>query len=334
VSKQTFANKLRAVAAIIDNRAHDDPLNITLELTRRCNARCDYCNHWQEQRQTEQDLADYVAVVRRFRPFSVTICGGEPFMRKDALEIIRAVVDEPGWRYVSIITNGWFLSEDRARKLIDTGIDQVNVSLNFPDERQDIDRRLPGLFKRISHIVPWMAERGVTVQLNSIIMNDNLEDVVPLAHLAHRWGASVMYTLYSELPADNHGHLFPPDRQPKLFAVLDELSRVKRQLPGVVANAQWYFDMIPAYVSGAVIDGCTAGKKTLHISPGGMVRPCAELPPVGHYSEYDHRAAAPVTCTRCFQACRGEVQAPLTLTRIRDCLRTGQAPPRPRTATV
>ncbi len=319
---RTLGDKLRAVSAIVSNRVNDDPINITLELTRRCNARCDYCNHWQEQRQTEQAIADYVAVVRRFRPFSVTICGGEPFMRKDALEIIRAVVAEPGWRYVSIITNGWFLSEERAQKLIDTGIDQINVSLNFPDERQDADRKLPGLFKRISHIVPWMTARGAKVQLNSIIMNDNLEDVVPIAQLAHRWNASVMYTLYSELPADNHGHLFPPERQPRLFEALSELKALKRVHPGVVANAQWYFDMIPTYVSGTVIEGCTAGKKTLHISPGGMVRPCAELPPVAHYSEYDHRAADPVSCTRCFQACRGEVQAPLTLGRVVECLRT------------
>ncbi|HEX9104671.1 MAG TPA: radical SAM protein [Polyangia bacterium] len=332
MSNHTLANKLRAVGAVINNRVNDDPLNITLELTRRCNARCDYCNHWQEQKQTEQDLADYVAVVRRFRPFSVTICGGEPFMRKDALDIIRAVRAEPGWRYVSIITNGWFLTEDRAQKLIDTGIDQINVSLNFPDERQDTDRKLPGLFKRISHIVPWMTARGATVQMNSIIMNDNLEDVVPIAHLAHSWGASVMYTLYSELPAENHGHLFPLERQPKLFSVLDELTTLKRRMPGVVANAQWYFDMIPTYVSGTVIEGCTAGKKTLHISPGGMVRPCAELAPVAHYTEYDHRKAEPVSCTRCFQACRGEVQAPLTVSRIVECLRTASPPPRPRTA--
>jgi len=333
VPKQTLSAKLRAVGEIVRNRINDDPLNITLELTRRCNARCDYCNHWQEQKQTEQDLADYVAVVRRFRPFSVTICGGEPFMRKDALDIIRAVRAEPGFRWVSIITNGWFLTEDRAQKLMDTGIDQINVSLNFPDERQDTDRKLPGLFKRISHIVPWMTARGATVQMNSIIMNDNLEDVVPIAHLAHSWGASVMYTLYSELPAENHGHLFPLDRQPKLFQVLDELSTLKRRLPGVVANAQWYFDMIPTYVSGTVIDGCTAGKKTLHISPGGMVRPCAELAPVAHYSEYDHRAVAPVSCTRCFQACRGEVQAPLTLNRIVDAIRSASPPPRPRATT-
>ena len=211
---------------------------------------------------------------------------------------------------------------------MDTGIDQINVSLNFPDARQDTDRKLPGLFKKISHIVPWMTARGATVQLNSIIMNDNLEDVVPIANLADKWGASVMYTLYSELPADNHGHLFPPDRQAKLFSVLDELSALKRRLPGVVANAQWYFDMIPTYVAGTVIGGCTAGKKTLHISPQGMVRPCAELAPVAHFTEYDHRNIDPVTCTRCFQACRGEVQAPLTVSRIVDMIRTAAGPSR------
>jgi MoaA/NifB/PqqE/SkfB family radical SAM enzyme len=230
------------------------------------------------------------------------------------------VRNAPGWRYLSIITNGWFLSEERSQRLLDTGIDQINISLNFPDARQDQDRKLPGLFKKISHIVPWLTARGANVQMNSIIMNDNLDDVVPIAHLAASWGASVMYTLYSELPADNHGHLFPPARQPRLFEVLDELSAAKKTL-GNIGNTQWYFDMIPTYVSGTPITGCTAGKKTLHVSPGGMIRPCAELPAVSHYSTYDHRTIEPVTCTRCFQACRGEVQAPITVGRMLEVIR-------------
>ncbi len=165
-----------------------------------------------------------------------------------------------------------------------------------------------------------MVARGGNVQMNSIIMNDNLDDVVPIAHLANSWGASVMYTLYSELPADNTGHLFPVERQARLFEVVDELSQVKKTV-GNIGNTQWYFDMIPTYIKGTQIHGCTAGKKTLHVSPGGMVRPCAELPMVAHYSEYDHRAIAPVTCTACFQACRGEVQAPITPKRILEALR-------------
>ena len=317
-----WSEKLNGMRALVENRVADNPLNITLELTRRCNAKCDYCNHWQEQRQTEQELKDFVGIIERYKPFSVTICGGEPFMRKDALDIIKGVIDAPGWRYTSIITNGWFLSEDRAQKLIDTRISQINVSLNYPDARQDSDRKLPGLFKKISHIVPWMAKRGANVQLNTIIMNDNLDDIVPIAEQAARWGASVMYTLYSELPADNHGHLFPEERKARLFEVIRELGALKKRMPNVVANTSWYFDMIPTYVGGTVIGGCTAGKKTLHISPGGMVRACAELPMMEHWSTYDHRSASPVDCTRCFQACRGEVQAPITFGRVVEMLRS------------
>jgi MoaA/NifB/PqqE/SkfB family radical SAM enzyme len=317
----SLKEKAQAMLAFTENRLRDRPMSITLELTRRCNAKCDYCNHWREQKQTEQEIADYVACVQRFQPFQVTICGGEPFMRRDALDIIRAVKHaKPGWRYTSIITNGWFLTEQKAQALIDTGINQINVSCNWPDERQDEDRKLKGLFKRISNIVPWMTAHGANVQLNSIMMNDNMDDLVPLALLARKWGASIMYTLYSELPAENHGHLFPPDRLARLKEVLAELSRIKGE-DGTVANAQWYFDRIPSYLQGEVIHGCTAGKKTLHVSPGGMVRACAELPLVSHFSAYDNRTQPDQTCTKCFQACRGEVQAPITPRRVAEAMR-------------
>ena len=140
--------------------------------------------------------------------------------------------------------------------------------------------------------------------------------------LAARWGASVMYTLYSELPADNHGHLFPPERQARLFEVVAELKKMRQRMPQVIGNTSWYFDMIPTYIGGTVISGCTAGKKTMHVSPGGQVRACAELPMVGHWSTYDPRVMPDVDCTRCFQACRGEVQAPITLGRVVEALRS------------
>jgi MoaA/NifB/PqqE/SkfB family radical SAM enzyme len=305
---------------LLRNRVRQDPLNVTVELTRRCNARCDYCNHWKEQKQAELEVADFARIVEKFRPFSVTVCGGEPFLRRDAIEIIRAIKAVPGWRWVSIITNGWFLGEEKIAQLIDTGIDQINVSLNFPDERQDADRKLPGLYQKIARAVPAMVARGANVQLNTILMNENLDDAVAIARRAREWGATVMYTLYSELPADNHAHLFPPERRARLDEVLRDLVAEKRA-HRTVANTEWYFETIPSYVGGRVIEGCTAGKQTLHVSPGGMVRPCAELPFAGYFEDYDPRAVAPVSCTRCFQACRGEVQAPISARRLVDALR-------------
>jgi MoaA/NifB/PqqE/SkfB family radical SAM enzyme len=308
---------VRGLTALALNRLRRDPLHVTIELTRRCNARCDYCNHWKEQKQAEEELAEFVAVVERYRPFSVTICGGEPFLRRDAFAILEAVKRAPGWRYLSVITNGWFLTDDeKLERLLATGVDQINVSLNFPDERQDLDRQLPSLFARIAWAVPKLAARGSNVQLNTVLMNENLDDAAAIADLAAGWGAKVTYTLYSELPADNCAHLIPVERIPQLRQVLAELS-LRRN----VVNTRWYFERLPSYVAGTPVTGCVAGKETLHISPGGLVRPCAELPPIAPFRDYVPREAPPVDCVACFQACRGEAQAPITLGRLVEVIR-------------
>src|SRR5262245_6330588 len=244
-----WADKARGLAKYLAVRARERPYSITLELTRRCNARCDYCNHWREPRRPELDTAGFIDVVRHFDPLSVTLCGGEPFLRRDLLAIAAGVKALAGFRYVSIITNGWFLSEERAQALLATGIDQINVSLNWPDQRQDADRHLPGLFARIAHIVPWMAARGANVQLNSILMQDNLDQAIPIVSLAESWGARVLFTLYSELPAGNHSHLFPPEARERLRVLIEEL-RTLRRTTGVVANEDWYLEQIPGYVDG------------------------------------------------------------------------------------
>jgi hypothetical protein len=47
-----------------------------------------------------------------------------------------------------------------------------------------------------------------------------------------------------------------------------------------------------------------------------MVQPCAELPPVAHYSEFIPGAYEGPNCSKCFDACRAEPQAPITFRRV------------------
>jgi MoaA/NifB/PqqE/SkfB family radical SAM enzyme len=310
-----FADRLRGLAQFARARARGGPLGVTLELTRRCNAKCDYCDHWREPHRRELSADGFVDVVRHFDPLTVTICGGEPFIRPDVLDITRSIKQLPGYRFVAIITNGWFLDERRARMLLDTGIDQINISLNYPDARQDADRKLKGLYGRIAHIVPWLAARGAAVQLNSILMKDNLADALTLVARAASWGATVLFTLYSELPAGNRGHLFPPEARERVRTLCAELLRIRRTR-GVVANEDWYLEHVPLFLDGLTIGGCTAGKHTIHVTPEGWVRPCAELPPLLPYRDYDPRRQPWTDCTACFQACRGEAQAPVTARRL------------------
>jgi MoaA/NifB/PqqE/SkfB family radical SAM enzyme len=316
----SLRDKVLGLGKYFHSRLDGRPSGVTLELTRRCNAKCDYCNHWREPRRKELDADGFIDVVKRFDPLAVTVCGGEPMIRRDCLEITRRIKALPGWRYLLMITNGWFLDEERARALLDTGIDQINLSLNYPDARQDDDRKLHGLFARIAHIVPWLTARGAKVELNTVLMRDNLDCALDIVALAESWGAGVLFTLYSELPAGNKQHLFPPELRPRVRALCAELLRI-RATRGIVANEEWYLEHVPRYVEGERIGGCAAGKRTIHITPDGMVRVCAELPPIRYYKEFSTREQPWTSCTACFQACRGEVQAPVTARRIARCLR-------------
>ena len=56
-----------------------------LEVTRTCNARCDFCRYWRTRSETRLD--DYIPVIRQLRPAAVAVTGGEPFMRGDITDL-------------------------------------------------------------------------------------------------------------------------------------------------------------------------------------------------------------------------------------------------------
>jgi len=71
-------------------------------------------------------------------------------------------------------------------------------------------------------------------------------------------------------------------------------------------------------VRGEMKEPCQAGIKTIHVDPAGHVKRCPDFPVDFHWSEYKKYQA--VDCNACYYACRGEAQAPLRLSRVRDVM--------------
>ena len=97
--------------------------------------------------------------------------------------------------------------------------------------------------------------------------------------------------------------------------VCRRIIQLKREL-GNVRTSDYFFETLPEFYEKRQIDGCKAGKIMIHVSPKGMVQPCAELPPVAHYSEFLPGAYEGPNCGACFDACRSEPQAPITVRRL------------------
>ena len=104
-------------------RARRRPVLLNLEVTMRCNARCGFCDYWKTPADARhQEVADYAAIVRHFSPMLATFTGGEPTLRRDLEDIVRAVRQASRFTYLQLITHGGMLTVERAKALWDAGL--------------------------------------------------------------------------------------------------------------------------------------------------------------------------------------------------------------------
>ncbi|PIR17921.1 MAG: hypothetical protein COV46_02085 [Deltaproteobacteria bacterium CG11_big_fil_rev_8_21_14_0_20_49_13] len=277
---------------------------LNVEVTKRCNARCNFCKYWEEKGPPE--LEDYTDIVKQFRPVVLSLSGGEPLIRRNLHEIVRKM--RPYAHYVAIVTNGTLLTEKRATELFDAGLNQLSVSLDFLGETHDEMRGVPGLYERISKVVPDLAVKGYNVAFNTVIMDTNLDQIIPLAEAAAKWGVGIAFSTYCHLKNDNHDHKITEDTYLKVSSIVKELKRLKRKNKNI-KNSDYYLDKIPEFVMNGGIPDCKAGKRWVQVTPDGFLQPCSELPRYCHYSEYTKTNIPQIDCTKCWFACRGEAEA-------------------------
>ena len=128
---------------------------LRISLIDRCNFRCTYCmpedaeiDYVLKQDLLTQDelltLLRQVFIPAGFTRFRLT--GGEPLIRHDVVDVVKAIAALPETQDLSMTTNG-FLLEDKAQDLYDAGLRRVNISLDSLDAAtfdQLIGRRSSG----------------------------------------------------------------------------------------------------------------------------------------------------------------------------------------------
>ena len=161
-----------------------------ISITDRCNFRCQYCMpegiQWIEQ----EKLLSYdeiltickVAVDRGICDFKVT--GGEPLVREGCLAFLRKLRQIDGVRSVTLTTNGFWLKEV-AEELADIGINSVNISIDTL-EPAHFDRitGTKGNLPKILEGIRKLQELGVKTKVNSVLLKETVDQIIPLARLA------------------------------------------------------------------------------------------------------------------------------------------------------
>ena len=303
-------------------RARRRPLLVHFEVTLRCNARCGFCDYWKtDPKDRERELASYADAARYFNPMLVTFTGGEPLLRRDLEDVVAAVCDAVRLKYVTLITHGGMLTPERATSLWDAGINQFNISLDYLDGRHDDARGIPGLTAKIFRTVEEMRGRGIdNIRFNTVIKDDNLDQILPIVRRAEELGCGVNLSVYTDSKNGNTDHLIGEPLHGEVDALVSALLAYKRRRRGIITNSDYYIEQIPRYVRGEMKEPCLSGISTIHVDPAGFVRRCPDFPTDFHWTDF--RRYEPIDCNACYYACRGEAQAPLRLSRVKDVMGT------------
>ena len=296
------------------------PVLVHFEVTLRCNARCSFCDYWQtDPAARTSELQSFADAARFFNPMLVTFTGGEPTLRRDLENLVAEVDRAISLKYITLITHGAMLSADRAQSLWDAGVNQFNISLDYLDERHDRARGIPGLTARILAAIPAMRGRGIdNIRFNTVIKNDNLDQILPIVARAQELGVGVNFSVYTDAKNGNADYLIGGDDLAHIDDVVRQLLAFKRRRRGVITNSDYYLEQIPRYLRGEMREPCRSGIRTIHIDPMGRVKRCPDFPTDFHWRDF--HTYKPVDCNACYYACRGEAQAPLRLSRIRDVM--------------
>ena len=256
----------------------DRPLVVSFEVTHSCTADCQHCDKGNIKPEPAGLLRapDYRRLRAELKPMAVQLSGGEPLLRADLEEIVRAVKEPSGLPYTILVTNGRLFTEEKYLALRALGVNQFSISLDFPDERHDGFRRSPGLYAHLAKLVPTLAARGFDdVALNTAITRENLPALREIFERAKQWGVNISYSAYTPLRTHSMEHYISSKEDLDLLCrTLDELIALKSKT-GRIANSPWTLSGIYDYFSNGSIPGCKAGRRFMVVTPTGGLRPCS-----------------------------------------------------------
>jgi MoaA/NifB/PqqE/SkfB family radical SAM enzyme len=256
----------------------DRPLVVSFEVTHSCTCDCLHCDKGGIKPEPAglMHAHDYARLREVLKPMAVQLSGGEPLLRRDLEDIVRAVKEPSGLPYTILVTNGRLLTEEKYLALRALGVNQFSVSLDFPDARHDSFRNSPGLYEHLAKLVPALAAQGFDdVALNTAITRENLGALRDIYDRAQQWGVNISYSAYTPLRTHSMDHFIRSTEDLALLRqTLDDLLALKAK-NGRIANSPWTLSGIYDFFLHGTIPGCRAGQRFLVVTPTGGLRPCS-----------------------------------------------------------
>jgi MoaA/NifB/PqqE/SkfB family radical SAM enzyme len=186
-----------SVSTVADKfKLENIPLNIELELTSYCNARCVFCpidNMTRVNRKMEAKLLEKILDrCKTLKPSLIYLCGvGEPLLYPNIQDIVKKVTDDIG-SPIGINTNGSLLTGELYKKLLDAGISTINISINGLTEDTYGQHMKRLSFKKVNdNIHEILKINPERISLQGVITRQNYHELPEMIEYWHSKGVKI-----------------------------------------------------------------------------------------------------------------------------------------------
>jgi len=278
----------------------------------QCNFKCYFCFHPYYSGRETLPLEDWKRILDGLREwlgtFRMNFLGGEPFLRKDFTQILahaRSLGIMSG-----ITTNASLITEDIAKEVAKLDLFSVGISVDgVTAKTHEYARGCPGQFENVRAGIANLKKfcsPDMKIIIRSIIMEKNLEEIIPLVNWVQDWGLTgiIIQPLdYAPIlnPVPPPGETLPVDFNSwikkygdnqvkdldKVDKVIDELIEMKKN-GSPILNEPGALEIIKEYFHNPRIrtaNRCQAGVQNFMIVPNGDVHNCVNtviFKPIGN----------------------------------------------------
>jgi cyclic pyranopterin phosphate synthase len=190
--------------------------DLRISVTDRCNFRCPYCMPREVfgpgyaflKDPQLMTLAELVRIARVFHGLGVEkirLTGGEPLLRADVPELVRALKQDLAMPDVALTTNGWLL-EQFTPALRAAGLDRLNVSVDSLDDA--VAGRMNGLGFKVDRVLRGIdaaTAAGLPVKINMVVQRGvNDHEILPVCEYFRARRLAVRFIEYMDVGNTNH----------------------------------------------------------------------------------------------------------------------------------
>lgn len=261
-----FSERLHAKVA-----AKRIPIGGSLELTFRCNLRCAHCYIDHEDTQKELTLAEIDSLLDTLIAEGclwLLLTGGEPFVRKDFLDIYTAAKKKG--MIVTLFTNGTMITEEIADYLADWRPFCVEITLyGMTKDTYENVTGVPGSHARCLSGIELLLERKIPLKLKTMVLSLNKHELEQMREYTEGLGLTFRYDPLVNPRIDG-------SHKPSEVAITPE------EVVQLDVNDKKRFDswmeMLEKYLGPpsdpTALFGCGAGRSSFNIDPYGKMSVC------------------------------------------------------------